>query len=105
VLKTFAAQHRTPLRRTKRNRGFFSALRTVRPGLGLRVGMSAGRTLRRSVRHQADAKDCRSLALAVFATFGFVLELLIVEEQLFAGCEHEFRATIDALQSLVLEFH
>jgi hypothetical protein len=40
---------------------------------------------------------CDSLALAVLAAFGFVLELLVVEEQLFPGREHEIRATIDAL--------
>ena len=38
-----------------------------------------------------------SLVLAVFAAFGFVGELLVAKEQLFTRCEHEFRATIDAL--------
>jgi hypothetical protein len=51
------------------------------------------------------SKLCHSLALAVLAAFGFVLELLVVEKQLFTGCEHEIRATIDALQNLVLVFH
>ncbi len=55
--------------------------------------------MRRSSHHR------HSLAFAVLATFGFVLELLIVEEQLFTRCEHEFRATIDALQNLILVFH
>ena len=49
--------------------------------------------------------DRHSLAFAVLAAFGFVLELFIVEEQLFTRCEHEFRATIDALQNLILVFH
>jgi hypothetical protein len=40
---------------------------------------------------------CYSFALAVLAAFRFVLELLVVEKQLFARCEHEIRATIDAL--------
>jgi hypothetical protein len=46
---------------------------------------------------RGSSKDCHSLALAVLAAFGFVLELLVVEEQLFTRCEHEIRATIDAL--------
>jgi hypothetical protein len=40
---------------------------------------------------------CHALPFAVFATFGFVLELFVVEEQLFTRREHKFRATIDAL--------
>jgi len=46
-----------------------------------------------------------ALALASLAAFGFVLELLVVEEKLFTRREHEIRATIDALQNLVLVFH
>src|SRR5713101_1332738 len=61
--------------------------------------MPARGCVRRSSKH------CHPLALAVLASFGFVLELLVVEEQLFARCEHEFRATIHALQNLVLVFH
>jgi hypothetical protein len=37
------------------------------------------------------------LAFAVLATLGFVLELLVVKEELFSGCEHEIRTAIDAL--------
>jgi hypothetical protein len=54
---------------------------------------------------RCSSTDCYSLAFAVLAAFGFVLELLVVEKQLFTGCEHEIRATIDALQNLVLVFH
>jgi hypothetical protein len=43
------------------------------------------------------ANHGHSLALAVLAAFGFVLELFVVEKQLFTRCEHEIRATIDAL--------
>src|SRR5208282_5964692 len=91
LLKTLAAQHRPSLRRPERHRGFFPALRAVRPGLRLCVRMPARRRVRRGPQHR------HSLALAVLAAFGFVLELLVVEEQLFARCEHEIRATIDAL--------
>jgi hypothetical protein len=54
---------------------------------------------------RASPKHRDALALAVLAAFGFVLELLVVEEKLFARCEHKVRATIDALQNLVLVFH
>jgi hypothetical protein len=43
------------------------------------------------------SKHGHSFALAVLAAFGFVPELLVVEKQLFTRCEHEIRATIDAL--------
>jgi hypothetical protein len=45
------------------------------------------------------------LGLAGFATFGFVGELLIVEEQLFARRKYEVRSAVDTLQYLILEFH
>ena len=45
------------------------------------------------------------LAFAILAALGFVLERLVVKEQLFTRCEHEIRATIDALQNLILVFH
>jgi hypothetical protein len=99
VLKALPAQHRPSLRGPERYRGFFPALRTVRPGLSLRVRMPARRPMRRSPNH------CYSLALAIFAAFGFILELLVVEEKLFTRCEHEVRATIYTLQNLVLVFH
>jgi hypothetical protein len=99
VLKALPAQHRPSLRRPERYRSFFPALRTVRPGLGLRVRMPARRPVRRSPNH------CHSFALAILAAFGFILELLVVEEKLFTRCEHEVRATIYALQNLVLVFH
>jgi len=44
-------------------------------------------------------------AFAVFAAFGFVLELLIVEEELFPSREDEVGATIHTLENLVLELH
>ena len=47
----------------------------------------------------------RAFGFAVFATTGFVFEMLIVEKQLFAGCEYEFRIAVDALEYLVLKLH
>jgi len=40
---------------------------------------------------------CYSFGFADFASLRFVLELLIVEEQLFAGCENKINSTVDAL--------
>jgi hypothetical protein len=50
-------------------------------------------------------EDGHSLALAVFAALGFVLELFVVEELLFARGEKKLRAAVDASQYLVLKFH
>jgi hypothetical protein len=47
----------------------------------------------------------RPLGLAGFTTFRFVLELLIVEEQLFSSCENKVGTAVDTLQNLILEFH
>jgi hypothetical protein len=44
-------------------------------------------------------------ALAVLASFGFVLELFVVEEELFTSGEHEVSAAIHTLENLVLELH
>ena len=46
-----------------------------------------------------------AFCLAGLAAFGFVLELFVVEEKLFARREEKLRAAIDALQQPVLEFH
>jgi hypothetical protein len=46
-----------------------------------------------------------ALALAAFTAFRFVLELLIVEEELFPSGEDEIGATIYTLENLVLELH
>lgn len=45
------------------------------------------------------------LGFAVLTSLGFVLELLIVEEELFTGCKSEFRPTVYTLQYLILELH
>jgi len=46
-----------------------------------------------------------TLGLATLATFRFVLELLVVKEKLFPGCENEIVSTVHALEHLVLKFH
>lgn len=50
-------------------------------------------------------EDGDPFALAGLAAFRFVLELLVVEEQLFPGGEDEVSPTVDTLQHLVLKFH
>ena len=50
-------------------------------------------------------EDGHALRLAVLAALGLVLELLIVEKQLFPGGEGKVGSAIDALEYLVLKFH
>ena len=51
------------------------------------------------------SKRLGALSFAVFAAFGFVLELFIVEEKLFTSGEHEVGAAVHTLENLVLELH
>lgn len=46
-----------------------------------------------------------ALSFACLATFGFVLELLVMEKHLLAGGEHEIITAIDTFQDSVLELH
>jgi hypothetical protein len=59
----------------------------------------------RVIARRRCAQGGRPLGLAGFATFGFVFELLIVEEQLLSCCEHKIRTAVDTLENLILEFH
>ena len=90
VLEAFPAQYRPPLRRPERNRSFFPALRAVSPCLRLGVRASLYPTMQRGC-----AEHRHSFSLAVLASLRFVLELLVVEKQLFTRREHKVRATID----------
>jgi len=47
----------------------------------------------------------RAFAFAGLAAFGFVLELFVVEEKLFAGGKNEIGPTINTLEGPILEFH
>ena len=93
LLKTFAAEHGTSLRRAKRNGGFLAALRTT--GLGLRTHRAAVGAARR----------LHALGLAGLAAFGLVLKALIGEKHLFAGRKYKLGATLRAFQNLVMVFH
>ena len=46
-----------------------------------------------------------TLRLARLATFRFVAELLLVEEQLLPGSKHKFAAAVNTLQDLVGKLH
>src|ERR1041385_7953106 len=95
-LEALPAKHRTALGRLKRHRRLLAALRAT--GASFHTSCLLRRVNYRWIRHFA-------FRFAVFATTGFILELLIVEEQLFAGCEDEFGIAVDALQYLVLKLH
>jgi hypothetical protein len=73
----------------KRNGGFGGALRTNCPGFCAHAVAGSGHTL----------------DLALFATLWIVLELLIVEEQLFAGGKDKVVTAIRTFQYLVDEVH
>ena len=95
LLEALPAEDRPALGWLKGNSGFLAATRTIRPGLYFGVITCGGcRTHGR-----------RPLRLTRFATFGLVLELLVVEEKLFTGCKNEIAATVDALEDLILKFH
>jgi hypothetical protein len=93
--KAFTAQNRAALGWAEGDGSVFSALRADRAGFHFgKTVTSGGGTNHRD-----------TLRLAGPTVLGFILELFVVEEQLFAGGENEIGIAIDALQHLVLEFH
>jgi hypothetical protein len=56
-------------------------------------------------RQRNCAQHGDAFRFAAFATLGFVLELLVVEEELLSGGENKITSTIDTLEHLVLKFH
>src|SRR5271157_294706 len=77
------------------NRGLLAAAGTVGPGFHSGT----------NPRGRSHAWRGNPFGLAGLATFRFVLEVFIVEEQLFPGCKDEVSAAVNTLQNLVLEFH
>ena len=88
LFETDTAQHRPALCRLEGNRRRFTALRAVDACLWAHPRAPFG-----------------AFRLALFAVPRIVLELFVVEEQLFASCKHKLSATIDALQISVRKFH
>jgi len=95
LLEALAAEDRPSLCRLEGNGGLLAALRTGSAGFRF-VGYLSGR--RR-------AQYGNSLRLTHLAAFRFVLELLVVEKQLFACSKNKIGSAVDTLQYLVLEFH
>jgi len=95
LLEALAAKHRTSLRRLEGHGGLPLAARA--DGLCFHPLIIAA-VLRKSQRLGA-------FAFAVLAAFGFVLELFIVEEELFTSGKYEIGAAVHALEYLVLELH
>jgi len=95
LLKALPAKNRSALRGFERNSSF-----TLAPGadcLGFHpLIVSAG--LRQTQRR-------RAFGFAILTPLRLILELLVVKEQLLAGCEDEISAAIHALQTLILELH
>jgi len=76
--------------------GFLAALRANRFGFDFVIGLAAAGC---GTQHR------HPFGFAGLAALGLVLELLIVEKQLFSRGEDEIGAAVNALQHLVLEFH
>jgi hypothetical protein len=53
----------------------------------------------------SDTASLGPLGFAAFAALGFVLEALVGEKHLFAGCEDELRTALRTLQDLIVIFH
>lgn len=87
LLEAFAAKHRTALRWLERDGCF--PLAAGADGLGFHSLVVAA-ILRQS-------QCLGAFTLAVFAAFRFILELFIVEEELFTSGENEVGATIYTL--------
>ena len=97
-METFATENGTALGRSEGDGSLLAALRADRSSFNLGEALSR-RMMRRCPQHR------NAFCLAGFAPFGFVLELLVVKEQLFPGREDEVGPAVNALQYFVLEFH
>jgi hypothetical protein len=95
LLEALAAKHRAALRWLERDGRF--PLAAGADGLGF-YSLIVAAVLWQSQRLGA-------FTLAVFAAFRFVLELFIVEEELFASGENEVGAAVHTLENFVLEVH
>jgi hypothetical protein len=97
--EAFPAKNGAALRGAEGHSGIFAALGAGGASFypGVVVSLAAGRG--------SGAENGYALRLASLAALGFVFELLVVEKQLFAGGEDEFRTAIAAGQYLVLKFH
>jgi hypothetical protein len=95
LLKALPAKYWTALRRFERNGCF-----PLAPGAN---GLGFNPLIIAAILWQSQGLG--PFAFAVFAAFGFVLELLIVKEELFPSGEDEIGAAVHTLENLVLELH
>ena len=94
LLEALPAEDRPALRGFEGNRRLLAAAGAI--GSGLHSGV---------VSRRRAPQGRGAFRLAGFATFGLVLELLVMEEQLFSGGKDKLGAAVDALQNPVLIFH
>jgi hypothetical protein len=97
--EAFAAEDRTPLRGPERHGRLLPTLRADGASLDAIKVMSIAHGLGGS------GENGHPLRLAVLAALGFVLEILVAEENLFPGGKDEVVSAIDAAQHLILKFH
>jgi hypothetical protein len=95
LLEAFPAKYRTALCWLERHGSF--PLAAGADGLGFHSLIVAA-ILRQS-------QCLGAFTLAVFAAFGFVFELFVVEEELFTSGENKVGATIYTLENFILEVH
>jgi len=74
--------------RLKRHRGFPATLRTGGHGFGF---------------SKTRARTALAFGFAGLTPFGFVLEILVVEEVLFSRCEYKICSAVYALEDAVLK--
>src|SRR5437016_2547341 len=86
-LEAFAAVDRASLRGLEGDGGLLAAVGAHRLGLYLLVAVAG-----------ADAERLRAFSFAGLAALRFILELFIVEEQLFSGRKNKIRTAVHALQ-------
>jgi hypothetical protein len=96
--EAFTAEDGAILRGAEGDSGLLATLGAGRPSFDTREVVSVAQGLRGS-------KNGDALGLAGFAALGLVLELFVVEKQLFPGGKNEVGAAVDAGQYLILKFH
>ena len=94
LLEAFAAVNRPSLGRSERDGRLLAASGAI--GSGLYLGI---------VSRSSGSQSRGAFRLAGFATFRLVLELLVMEEQLFSRREYECIATFCTREFFVLKFH
>jgi hypothetical protein len=93
-LEALPAKYWAPLGWLEWDRGFLAAIRANGSSLYLWI-----------IRIRRKSERLCTLALASLTALRLILELLVVEEKLFARRKYEVLPAVNALQNPVLEFH